>query len=71
MIAPKVEETAETMPNVKFIKVNLERCEGALSTAMGVKSLPTFVAFKGGEKQSVHIGANLPKFKSWVGGLSS
>lgn len=66
MISPKVEEVAQELPKIKFAKMNLEKCESKLTSALQVKSLPTFIAYKKGEKQGQFVGANYKQWRQWV-----
>jgi len=66
MIAPKVEALADELKDIKFAKINLEKCESGLSKTLGIKSLPTFVAYKNGEKEATFVGANYEKWRQWV-----
>ncbi len=69
MIAPALEEiSAEMAGKVKIVKLNIDENP---NTAMkfGVRSIPTLMAFKGGEPASMQVGA-APKGKlvEWING---
>ncbi|NLH79314.1 MAG: thioredoxin [Phyllobacteriaceae bacterium] len=69
MIAPALEEIASEMAGkVKIVKLNIDENP---NTAMkfGVRSIPTLIAFKGGEPASMQVGA-APKGKlvDWING---
>lgn len=55
MIAPAIEEIAETHPEIKVGKVNVDE-EGELSIRYGVMSIPTLLIFKEGEVVQTAIG---------------
>ena len=60
-IGPSLEEISEEMEGkVKITKVNIEE-NPDIAAQYGVRSLPTFVLFKGGEATSIQVG---PKQKS-------
>ena len=56
-IAPYVAELAEKHPDVKFLKVNVDKNRDVM-TSEGVMSLPTFIAYKNNEKKSKFTGAD-------------
>lgn len=62
LIAPRVEEMADDIPEAKFAKINLTDLEGAaaFTKERAVKALPTFHLYKGGEKVTQMTG-NDPK----------
>lgn len=55
MIAPAIEEIAQTHPEIKVGKVNVDE-EGELSIRYGVMSIPTLLIFKEGEVVQTAIG---------------
>lgn len=55
MLMPIIEELADTQPNVKICKVNVDE-EGELAMQFGVKSIPTLVLMKQGEKTDSLVG---------------
>jgi thioredoxin 1 len=56
MIAPIVEEFSRKYPSVKFIKVDTER--NPFSGGLGIRSIPTFFFYVGGNKVEEMMGAN-------------
>lgn len=62
LIAPRVEEMAQDIPEAKFGKLDLTNMAGApaFTKERAVKALPTFHLYKGGEKVNQMTG-NDPK----------
>jgi thioredoxin 1 len=57
MVAPLIEQLAtEYEGRVKFVKVDTETSPGVAS-AMGIRSIPTLVVFKGPEVVEARVGA--------------
>jgi thioredoxin len=63
---PIFEETADEFDNVNFGKVDIEEQQD-LATQNGVRSIPTFIIFEGGEVVDQKMGA-MPKdeFQDWI-----
>ena len=59
MIAPILDEVAEEMPDAKITKVNVDE-EQELAAKYGIRSIPTLIVFKDGEKVEQMVGV-LPK----------
>ena len=57
MIAPAFESTVAEFPSVVFAKVDVDANQETASHC-GVRSMPTFQLFKGGEKVAVTKGAS-------------
>lgn len=55
MLMPIIEELAGTQTNVKICKVNVDE-EGELAMQFGIKSIPTLVLMKHGEKTDTLVG---------------
>ena len=55
MLAPVIEELAESETDKKFCKVNVDD-ESELASAFRVMSIPTLVVMKNGEIADTHIG---------------
>ncbi|MBQ9273642.1 MAG: thioredoxin [Succinivibrio sp.] len=55
-VAPLIEELAEELPNVKFVKVDIDQ-NTAYASQYGVMSIPTLLLFKNGEVAGKQIGA--------------
>jgi len=62
MVAPVVEEiAAEYDGKVKVVKVNTDE-NSAVASQYGIRSIPTLMIFKGGQKVDLLVGA-VPKTK--------
>ena len=60
MIAPSLEEIAKEMAGkVKIVKLNVDE-NPTMSAQLGIRSIPTLMVFKGGERVAQKVGA-LPK----------
>ena len=55
MLMPIIEELAETQTNVKICKVNIDE-ESELAAQFGIKSVPTLILMRQGEKADTMIG---------------
>ena len=65
-IAPALEEISESQPGVTIAKLNIDE-NPELAAQYGVRSIPTLIAFKGGEPTDMKVGA-VPKssLETWV-----
>ena len=65
-IAPALEEISEEHPGVTIAKLNIDENQ-ELAAKYGVRSIPTLIAFKGGEPTDMKVGA-VPKssLEGWV-----
>ncbi|MFZ2619686.1 MAG: thioredoxin [Alphaproteobacteria bacterium] len=65
-LMPLVQEVAAELPNVKFVKVNIDENPETPST-YGVRGIPTLMVFKGGKLVETKVGS-MPKsaLKTWV-----
>ncbi len=62
-LAPVVEKLAdETAGKYKVCKVDIDDAPG-VTAKFGVRSVPTILVFKNGEKSGQHVGANTTKEK--------
>jgi len=68
VIAPKLEEMAKSMPDVTFLKVDVDECED-IASHYGISCMPTFVFIKDGEKIKEFSGANEDKVKEIINTL--
>jgi thioredoxin 1 len=60
MIHPVIDELAKQfVGKLKCYKVNTDQCP-SIATEYGIRSIPTVIIFKGGEKKDAIIGA-VPK----------
>lgn len=67
MIGPSLEEISNEMVGaVKIVKVNIDE-NPELGAQYGVRSIPTLLIFKGGERADIKVGA-APKtaLTSWI-----
>ena len=66
MIAPALEEISDAHGGVTIAKLNIDE-NPDLAAQYGVRSIPTLIAFKGGEPADMKVGA-VPKssLESWV-----
>ena len=55
MMSPIMDEIAETVPGVKVGKVNVDD-EEELAAKFGIMSIPTILAFRGGELVNQTVG---------------
>ena len=69
-IAPVLHELAEEYGGaVKIAKINIEDASNQnLAAQFGVRSIPTFIVFKGGQVNAQHLGISggKPKLKSLI-----
>ena len=67
MMAPAYEQAAARLePHVRLAKVDTE-AEPALAARFGIRSIPTLIAFKGGQELARQPGAlDLPRILRWV-----
>ncbi|CAI7631492.1 unnamed protein product [Penicillium bialowiezense] len=70
IIAPVFEKLSETTSGPKFYKVDADQ-EEEISQEAGVRAMPTFMAFKDGEKVGELVGANPQKLMELVGQFAS
>ena len=59
MVGPFIDELAEEMPNVKFVKIDIDKNTG-VAAKLGVMSIPNMIVFKDGNIVNRQIGG-LPK----------
>ena len=55
MLMPVIEELADTQTNVKICKINVDE-EGELAMQFGIKSIPTLVLMRQGERADMLVG---------------
>ncbi|MDD4077848.1 MAG: thioredoxin [Bacilli bacterium] len=66
MLGPIIEELAEEIPEINFLKVNIDD-EREFAIANQVGSIPTIVIFKDGNEQARRVGfASKPELKKWI-----
>ncbi|KAJ3478879.1 hypothetical protein NLI96_g9451 [Meripilus lineatus] len=57
VISPIFEKLSDQFPNAEFYKVDVDE-QPDISQEVGVRAMPTFIAFKNGEKLGDLVGAN-------------
>lgn len=65
MISPVMDQLEQEYTNVKFVKVDVDDADEIASKA-GIRAMPTFHFYKGGEKIEEFKGANVGKLKQFV-----
>ncbi|XP_046675154.1 thioredoxin-2-like [Homalodisca vitripennis] len=65
MIAPYVEQMAAETPNVVFLKVDVNQCDG-VAAQYSVRAMPTFVFIKNGHKVDSFSGADIERLRVFV-----
>ncbi|KAJ5131426.1 Thioredoxin [Penicillium bovifimosum] len=68
VIAPKIEEWSNVYSKVKFYKVDVDKLDD-VAQELGVRAMPTFVLFKGGQKVTEVVGARLPAIEQGIKSL--
>lgn len=64
-ISPVVEKMSEHHDSIFFAKVNVDEAED-ISQEYGIRAMPTFIAFKNGEKAGEVVGADPGKIEQLV-----
>jgi len=65
VIAPQVVKFSEEYPNAHFVKIDVDEVPD-VAQELGIRAMPTFVIFKGGEKVKEVVGANPQALKSAI-----
>merc|ERR1712223_1384451 len=65
MIAPKLEEWSASMPNVVFLKVDVDEAED-VAAEYSIQAMPTFIFMKNKAKVGDLCGANADKLKELI-----
>ena len=66
-IAPTFEALSEEFKEVKFFKMNVDENQ-QIPSEFGIRSIPTFIAFKNGEKIATKVGGmSKSEFAKWIG----
>ena len=67
-IAPKVAEFSKNFPQAKFYQIDIDKLPST-AAELGVRAMPTFMLFKGGQKVSEVIGADPKKLEAGIQGV--
>lgn len=67
-IAPKVAEFSNAYPQAKFYQIDIDQLS-TTAAELGVRAMPTFMLFKGGQKVSEVVGADSNKLKAGIESL--
>jgi thioredoxin 1 len=66
MIAPFFKEISEEIPDIAFVKINVDENE-TLATELNVMSIPTIIILKNGVEVERKVGfTTKPALKSWI-----
>jgi len=66
MIAPFLKKIAEEIPDITFVKINVDENEN-LAAEFSVMSIPTLIIFKNGVEIERKIGfVTKPSLKAWI-----
>jgi thioredoxin 1 len=57
VIAPQVVKMSGTYPNARFFKLDVDEVPD-VAQELGIRAMPTFLLFKGGDKVAEVVGAN-------------
>lgn len=68
-ISPYFDELSSVYPSVMFLKVDVDNLPSVAQT-YGVRAMPTFMAFKSGNKVDELVGADKNKLKEMIDRLS-
>lgn len=67
MIAPRVAEFSKAYPQAKFYQIDIDQLPETAGD-LGIRSMPTFIFFKGGKEVDRVVGADPVKLE---GGIKS
>ena len=70
MIGPKFAKLSEEHPDVKFVKVDVDK-NSETSEACHISAMPTFHTYKKGEKLGEIVGASEQKLKDLINALKA
>ena len=66
MVAPTFEALSNEITDVKFVKMNVDENQNTPSK-FGIRSIPTFIMFKGGKEIARASGAmDKTRFSAWI-----
>ena len=71
MMSPIVDEASESLKGkVKVVKINIDENPN-VPTQYGIRGIPTFIVFKGGEAVETKVGGmSKTQFSDWVSKIS-
>ncbi|OSD01218.1 thioredoxin [Trametes coccinea BRFM310] len=69
VISPVFEQLSEKFPNIKFYKVDVDEAQD-IAQEVGVRAMPTFMAFQNGNKVKDLVGANPPALQNLIASLA-
>jgi thioredoxin 1 len=65
-LGPVLEEVASKVTSIKFVKINIDD-NPEVASELGIRSIPTLILFKGGEKLDTRLGAmSTTALESWL-----
>ncbi|KDQ62983.1 hypothetical protein JAAARDRAFT_65069 [Jaapia argillacea MUCL 33604] len=67
-ISPIFEKFSTVFPQIDFYKVDVDE-QSAISEEVGIRAMPTFAAFRHGNKVKDVVGANPPALESLIQSL--
>ncbi|KAI0354765.1 thioredoxin [Trametes cingulata] len=70
VISPVFEQLAGKFENVEFYKVDVDEAQD-IAQEVGVRAMPTFMAFKNGSKIGETVGANPPALQTLVNTIAA
>ncbi|KAA1477212.1 thioredoxin [Dentipellis sp. KUC8613] len=65
VISPIFEQLSSKYPNAEFYKVDVDE-QADIAQEVGVRAMPTFIAFKNGQKLDEVVGANPPNLERLI-----
>ena len=65
-LGPALEETASKLPEIKFVKINIDD-NPEVASELGIRSIPTLILFKAGSKIDTRLGAmSATALEAWL-----
>ncbi|KAK3823553.1 MAG: thioredoxin [Benniella sp.] len=69
-VSPVFEKLSKEHPDIEFIKIDVDEAP-EISQQVGIKAMPTFVTYHGGDKIGELVGANPQGLADLIGRLAS
>ncbi|KAI8981305.1 thioredoxin [Trametes punicea] len=69
LISPVFEQLSEKNPQIKFYTVDVDEAED-IAQEVGIRAMPTFMAFQNGNKVNELVGANPAGLQNMIQSLS-